>query len=183
MRKYSLPQKLTGIYQHVSLRPNSPIFRGFDDRFPAPHSRYTGVREEDIRAESRLELMAVSDKAGVFMVKSVDSRQFFITGHPEYDGDTLAREYRRDIDKGLAIDVPENYFPGNDPCMTPVVNWRAHAQLLYTNWSFRHRRRGIGFSNKEPVCAASQVKEPAGRLFILHAGIPALSRHTLPSAV
>jgi homoserine O-succinyltransferase len=134
IQKYGLPQKLSGVYQHVSLRPNSPIFRGFDDRFPAPHSRYTGVREEDIRAESRLELMAVSDKAGVFMVKSVDSRQFFITGHPEYDGDTLAREYRRDIDKGLAIDVPENYFPGNDPCMTPVVNWRAHAQLMYTNW-------------------------------------------------
>jgi homoserine O-succinyltransferase len=132
--KYSLPQKLSGIFQHVCLKPNSPIFRGFDDRFNAPHSRYTEVREEEIRAVPGLEIMSVSDKAGVFMVKSEDSRHFFITGHLEYDADTLALEYKRDVEKGLDIRVPENYFPGDDPRMAPVVNWRAHAQLLYANW-------------------------------------------------
>ena len=134
IQKYSLPKKLSGVYQHVSLSPDSPIFRGFDDRFLAPHSRYTEVREEDIRAVPALEVTAVSDKAGVFMAKSADSRQFFVTGHLEYDGDTLALEYERDVKKGIPIEVPENYFPGDDPRMTPVVGWRAHAQLFYTNW-------------------------------------------------
>ncbi len=132
--KYSLPQKLSGIFRHVSLSPNSPIFRGFDDRFYMPHSRYTEVLPEDIEKHPLLELMAISDKAGVFMVKSENSRQFFITGHPEYDGDTLALEYKRDLDKGLDIHMPENYFPDNDPQMTPQVNWRSAAQLMYTNW-------------------------------------------------
>jgi homoserine O-succinyltransferase len=132
--KYSLPRKLFGIYQHVCLSPNSPIFRGFDDRFLVPHSRYTEVREEDIRKVPELELMAVSDKAGVFMVKSKDSRQIFISGHPEYDRETLELEYLRDIGKGIPIDIPENYFPGNDPRTTPLVSWRSHGQLLYTNW-------------------------------------------------
>ncbi len=132
--KRALGQKLFGVFEHRVLKPNSPLFRGFDDAFFAPHSRYTEVWEEDIRKVPQLEVLATSDRAGVFAVKTQDSRQFFITGHPEYDADTLAREYRRDVDKGLPIAVPENYFPGDDPAKAPVVRWRSAAQLLYTNW-------------------------------------------------
>ncbi len=132
--KRALGQKLFGVFEHRVLKPNSPLFRGFDDTFFAPHSRYTEVWEEDIRKVPELEVLATSERAGVFAVKTQDSRQFFITGHPEYDADTLAREYHRDVDKGLPIAVPENYFPGDDPAKTPVVRWRSAAQLLYTNW-------------------------------------------------
>ena len=132
--KRALDKKLFGIYGHKVLKPNSPLFRGFDDEFFVPHSRYTEVWEEDIRQVPQLEVLAVSDKAGVFAVKTVDSRQFFFTGHPEYDPDTLALEYRRDVERGLPIDLPENYFPDNDPQKAPVVRWRSAAQLLYTNW-------------------------------------------------
>ena len=132
--KYSLPEKLFGVFEHQLTKPRSPLFRGFDDHFFAPHSRYTEVLERDILAAPKLELLSVSDKAGVFAVKTEDNRQFFITGHPEYDGDTLASEYFRDHSKGLATALPENYFPGDDPAKTPIVSWRAHAQLLYTNW-------------------------------------------------
>ncbi len=132
--KYDLPKKLSGVFEHRLLKPYSPIFRGFDDVFSAPHSRYTEVKEADILAEPRLELLSVSDKAGVFIVKSTDSRRFFITGHAEYDADTLKKEYLRDVEKGLDITVPENYFPCDDPSREPTVNWRSNAQLLYTNW-------------------------------------------------
>ena len=132
--KYSLPKKLFGIYPHTLLRPNSPLFRGFDDVFYAPQSRYTEVRAEDILKVPELELMAVSEQAGVFVVKSQDNRRFFISGHLEYDPDTLAREYFRDVEKGLPIDVPENYFPNDDPTQAPVVRWRSAGQLLYSNW-------------------------------------------------
>ena len=132
--KYALPQKLFGVFAHRVVSQNSPLFRGFDDTFFAPHSRYTDVRREDVLNKSALRLMAESDEAGVFAVKSEDNRQFFITGHPEYDGDTLASEYFRDRDRGLDTAFPVNYFPGNDPSGTPLVSWRAHAQLLYSNW-------------------------------------------------
>lgn len=132
--KVPLPKKLSGVYKHKVLKPLSPFFRGFDDVFYMPHSRYTGVREEDIRRVPSLEILAVSEEAGVFAVKSSDSRRFFIMGHPEYDADTLALEYKRDLAKGLDIDMPENYFPDDDPTKPPVVNWRAHAQLMYSNW-------------------------------------------------
>lgn len=132
--KHALDKKLFGVFPHRVLKPNSPLFRGFDDQFYAPHSRYTEVWEEDIRQVPQLELLALSDQAGVFAVKSLDSRQLFITGHPEYDRDTLALEYRRDVEKGLDIAVPQNYFPGDDPTRVPVVRWRSAAQLLYTNW-------------------------------------------------
>lgn len=134
IKKYNLDKKLFGVYRHTSLSSSSPIFRGFDDRFMVPHSRYTENREEDIRAIPELEIMAVSDKAGVFMVKTTDSRQFFIAGHPEYDWNTLDLEYKRDIGRGLDIAPPENYYPNDDPSMSPIVSWRAHAQLMYTNW-------------------------------------------------
>ncbi|MPM83862.1 Homoserine O-acetyltransferase [bioreactor metagenome] len=134
IEKRSLPQKLFGVYQHQVLRPNSPLFRGFDDVFEAPHSRYTEVWESDILKVPELELMSTSRKAGVYAVKSEDSRRFFIMGHPEYDPDTLAREYFRDVDKGLDIAVPDHYFPGDDSTKAPCVRWRSAGQLLYTNW-------------------------------------------------
>ena len=134
VEKHTLPSKLFGVFDHRVLKPSSPLFRGFDDVFQAPHSRYTEVYESDIRAIPELELLSVSGDAGVFAVKSVDSRQFFIMGHPEYDPDTLAREYFRDRDKGLDIHVPHHYFPENDPSRPPIVRWRSAGQLLYTNW-------------------------------------------------
>lgn len=132
--KFQLEKKMFGIFNHKILAPNSRFFRGFDDSFNAPHSRYTGVRQEDIEKEPDLEILAVSDEAGVFAVKNKKSRLFFIFGHPEYDRETLGLEYKRDIDKGKAIDVPKNYYPDDDPTKDPVVTWRADAQLMYTNW-------------------------------------------------
>ena len=132
--KYELPQKLFGVFDHQVLKPSSPLFRGFDDRFYAPHSRYTEVRRSDILAAPGLELIADSPEAGVFAVKTEDSRQFFMMGHPEYDAYTLAREYLRDVEKGLSISVPAHYFPHDDPTQPPVVRWRSAGQLLYTNW-------------------------------------------------
>ena len=134
VEKRSLPEKLFGVFDHRVLKPSSPLFRGFDDVFQAPHSRYTEVWESDIRRTPGLELLSVSGDAGVFAVKSLDSRQFFITGHPEYDPDTLRREYLRDRDAGKSIEVPKNYFPENDERREPLVTWRAHAHLLYSNW-------------------------------------------------
>ena len=134
IEKRSLPEKLFGVFDHRVLKPSSPLFRGFDDVFQAPHSRYTEVYESDIRATPGLELLSISGDAGVFAVKSEDSRQFFITGHPEYDPDTLSREYFRDKEKGFPIHVPYHYFPNNDPSRPPIVRWRSAGQLLYTNW-------------------------------------------------
>ena len=119
---------------HTMVRPQSPLFRGFDDIFYVPHSRYTENKLEDIQKVPELELLAVSEQAGVFAVKSSDNRRFFITGHPEYDPETLASEYFRDINKGIDINIPDNYFPNNDPSQPPVVRWRSAGQLFYTNW-------------------------------------------------
>ena len=132
--KYALPQKLFGVFDHRVLKPSSPLFRGFDDRFYAPHSRHTEVLEEDIRKVPGLEVLAVLEEAGVFAVKTEDSRQFFLLGHLEYDRNTLAQEYWRDVDRGLDIQVPRHYFPNDDPNQTPIVRWRSAGQLIYTNW-------------------------------------------------
>ena len=134
--KYSLDKKLFGVFPHTTTwqKRQSPLFRGFDDVFYVPHSRYTENKVEDILAQPELELLAVSEEAGVFAVKSENNRRFFITGHPEYDADTLSREYFRDVDKGLDIAVPANYFPNIDPAQTPVGRWRSAAQLFYNNW-------------------------------------------------
>ena len=134
--KYSLDKKLFGVFPHTTTeaKRQSPLFRGFDDIFYVPHSRYTENHVEDILAQPELELLAVSEQAGVFAVKSENNRRFFVTGHPEYDPDTLSREYFRDVDKGLEIDVPANYFPDDDPSRDPVVRWRSAAQLFYNNW-------------------------------------------------
>lgn len=132
--KHTLPEKLFGIYSHRVIKRASPWFRGFDDCFYAPHSRYTTVLAEDVAAVPELSIYAVSDEAGIFALKSEDNRHFFVLGHPEYDRDTLALEYQRDIARGQRIHVPEHYFPGDDPSQTPVVSWRSSGQLLYTNW-------------------------------------------------
>lgn len=134
IKKHTLPKKLFGVFEHKLIRPNSPLFRGFDDIFYSPHSRYTEVLQEDIDRVENLSVMALSDKAGVFAVKTESNRQFFITGHPEYDPETLALEYKRDVNRNIPIDIPENYFTDDDPSKPPKVTWRAHAQLLYSNW-------------------------------------------------
>lgn len=131
--KHPLEQKKFGIYEHTVTDRLSPLFRGFDDVFHAPHSRHTEVRCEDIK-KAGLNVLAVSEKAGLYACASNDGRQIFITGHSEYDPETLSREYWRDKERGLDIKVPENYYPGDDPTKPPIVNWRSHAQLLYTNW-------------------------------------------------
>lgn len=132
--KYALEEKMSGVFAHRILKPSSPLVRGLDDVVYAPHSRNTEVHAADIVAKQDLELIAVSDEAGVFIAKSTDSRHFFVFGHPEYDTDTLAGEYFRDVNKGINPQIPKHYFPDDDPTKKPVSNWRAAAQLIYTNW-------------------------------------------------
>lgn len=134
IQKYRLPKKASGVFEHRLLKPRSPLVRGFDDRFYAVHSRNTDVRIEDVEAVDDLEVVAVSDEVGLYIVKSVDSRRFFVFGHPEYDTDTLKLEYERDVKRGIDPEIPTNYFPDDDPTRTPLNVWRSQAQLLYTNW-------------------------------------------------
>lgn len=136
--KYQMDHKLSGVYQHVRHDDHHPIFRGFDEQFPVPHSRYTDVRLEDVQQRRELEVLATSREAGVCVVSAFEGRQIFITGHLEYDADTLGQEYRRDMDRGLNPAVPEHYFPGDDPTQTPIQTWRAHAHLFFANWLNYH---------------------------------------------
>ena len=132
--KYDLPQKCSGIYTHRISDLTNNLVRGFNDEFNAPHSRYTAVSFEEIQNDSRLTLLANSEDAGVFLVISEDKKHIMITGHLEYDADTLAEEYNRDVNKGLEIDVPKNYFPDDDPTKQPINSWRSHTHLLFSNW-------------------------------------------------
>lgn len=134
IQKQMLPEKLSGIFKHKVLNPLHPLTRGFDDRFFAPHSRYTTIRRKDIDANPNLITLAVSNMAGVYLVASKNGRQFFVTGHSEYDRDTLANEYRRDLDKGIEPNIPTNYFPDDDPDAMPYFTWKSHANLLFSNW-------------------------------------------------
>ena len=134
LKKRQLDEKLFGVFEHTVIKRKSPFFRGFDDEFYAPHSRWTEIPQEEILKVPELELMATSSEAGVFAVKTESSRQFFVMGHPEYDRDTLALEYFRDVKAGKKIGVPRNYFPHDNPAQTPIVKWRSAAQLMYTNW-------------------------------------------------
>ncbi len=134
IKKHILKEKISGIYPHVALKPNSPIFRGFDDVFFVPQSRYLTLQTDDLDKVQNLEILAVSDKTGPCIVKTEDSRQFFVTGHFEYDSTTLKDEYERDLAKGLNPKIPENYFPNDNPHLTPKNTWRSAAQLFYTNW-------------------------------------------------
>jgi homoserine O-succinyltransferase len=132
--KYPLPKKMFGIFQQQTLNPALPIFRGFDDTFFMPQSRHTEVRKEDILAHKELEIIAESPESGVSIVMARGGREFFITGHLEYAPDTLDREYKRDKGKRDDVDVPVNYYMNNNPAEPPIVTWRAHANLFYSNW-------------------------------------------------
>lgn len=132
--KYPLPEKMFGVFPHRILVNKEKLLRGFDDEFFAPHSRHTEIRRTDVEKVPQVEILAESDQAGVYIVADRDRRHFYITGHSEYDPLTLKTEYDRDVQKGLPISVPLNYYPGDDPAREPVVRWRGHANLLYTNW-------------------------------------------------
>ena len=132
--KYPLQKKLFGVYHHEILAPQEQIVLGFDEDFPAPHSRHTGMLREDVLNAGGLRLVAESPDAGVYLVVSEDGRRVFVTGHPEYDRLTLKAEYERDLARGLPIDIPKDYFPGDDPSAKPGVTWKSHAHLLYANW-------------------------------------------------
>ncbi|MDH6279918.1 homoserine O-acetyltransferase MetA [Prescottella agglutinans] len=134
VRKHEVSQKLSGVFPHRITGARSPIVTGFDDEFLAPHSRHTDVHAADIEATGEVEVLAVSEEAGVYLAATADGRQVFVTGHPEYDADTLAREYRRDSEQGLPVPVPAHYFPGDDPTAIPLNRWRGHGHLLYANW-------------------------------------------------
>lgn len=132
--KYPLSRKMFGIFKQQISDPRLPIFRGFDDVFNMPHSRHTEVRREDILANPELSLIAESDESGVSIVMARGGREFFITGHLEYSPDTLDKEYRRDKDIRDDVDMPVNYYKDDDPSLSPLVTWRAHANLFYNNW-------------------------------------------------
>ena len=132
--KYPLDRKMFGIFPQKPLGAQLPIFRGFDDVFQMPHSRHSEVRREDILACPQLSLIAESDQCGVSMVMARDGREFYITGHLEYAPNTLDTEYRRDKDIRDDVDIPVNYYVGDNPENPPLVTWRAHANLLYANW-------------------------------------------------
>ncbi|MCR5780722.1 MAG: homoserine O-succinyltransferase [Bacteroidaceae bacterium] len=132
--KYPLPAKMFGIFPQKPLQPSLPIFRGFDDVFQMPHSRHTEIRRADIEAVPELTIIAESEESGVSIVMAREGREFFITGHAEYSPLTLDTEYRRDLGKGLPIDKPRHYYRNDDPEQGPLVSWRAHANLLFTNW-------------------------------------------------
>ena len=134
IQKRPLPEKLFGVYPHHADYKRAILLRGFDDEFWVPHSRHTTVAREDIEGAEGLKILASSQEAGVYAVMNDQGRQIFITGHSEYDPDTLKREYLRDKDLGLPIHVPANYFPEDDDCREPIVRWRGHANLLFSNW-------------------------------------------------
>ena len=132
--KKPLDKKLFGVFAHRVERKSSMLLRGFDDTFFVPHSRHTTIDRADVEAVPDLKILAASEEAGIYAVATDKGRQIFITGHSEYDADTLLLEYERDVRAGLPIDVPANYFPGDDPTQAPLVTWRGHANLIYQNW-------------------------------------------------
>lgn len=134
IKKYPLEKKLSGIYMHKVTYKNPMLLRGFDDVFAVPHSRHTTVKIEDIEKCKDIKILACSEKAGLYAAATNEGRQIFITGHSEYDRDTLKNEYLRDLNAGLNPSLPENYFPDDDPEKDPIVTWRGHANLIYSNW-------------------------------------------------
>jgi len=132
--KYQLSEKMFGVFKHKVLDPQNPIFRGFDDEFYVPHSRHTEIRKEDILKVPELTILSESEESGVYMVMARSGRTFYITGHSEYSPLTLDKEYKRDLAKGTSIQMPTNYYTNNDPKQKPLVTWRAHANLLFSNW-------------------------------------------------
>ena len=134
IQKHPLPKKCFGVYPHKVDYKRSILFRGFDETFMVPQSRHTTVYAEDIKKVKGLKILASSKETGVYAVSTNKGKQIFVTGHSEYDKDTLKNEYLRDKEKGLEIDIPKNYFPNDDPSKEPIVSWRAHANLLFSNW-------------------------------------------------
>ena len=134
VQKHKLSSKIFGVFKHEITKQNVKLLSGFDDEFYVPHSRYTEIRKVDIDKINGLEILAKSKDAGIYIVSAKEGHQIFITGHSEYDKLTLKNEYDRDIANGINIDVPQNYYPGDNPLNTPVVKWRSHSNLLFTNW-------------------------------------------------
>ena len=134
IKKHRIDKKMFGIFKHKVDHKSSILFRGFDDEFMVPHSRHTTVLEEDIRKCDQLKILSTSEEAGVYVVATDRGRQIFVTGHSEYDANTLKKEYERDKNLGLDIDIPKNYFPNDDDTKEPMVSWRSSANLLYSNW-------------------------------------------------
>lgn len=134
IQKHPLPEKLFGVYPHHADYKRAILLRGFDDEFWAPHSRHTTIDRADVEAVPGLKILASSEEAGVYIIMNKEGRQIFVTGHSEYDPDTLEREYLRDKNQGLPIHVPVNYYPGDDDSKPPIVRWRGHGNLLYSNW-------------------------------------------------
>ncbi len=151
--KHMLPQKLSGVYEHTVERRSSMLVRGFDDVFLAPHSRYTTIRREDVEKCEKLRILASSEQAGVYILMTDGGRQVFITGHSEYNADTLQKEYLRDKGQGLDPRIPERYFPDDDDTRTPLVSWRSHANLLYQNWLnyYVYQTTPYDLNNIEPI--------------------------------
>jgi homoserine O-succinyltransferase len=146
--KYKLPHKMFGIFKHHNLVKNEPLLRGFDDVFYAPHSRHTEIHRADIEPVGDLRILAESDEAGVHMLATLDGRHFFVTGHPEYDPLTLKSEYERDYLLALPISIPKNYFLDDDPTQLPLVQWRSHANLLFSNWLNYYVYQATAFEHK-----------------------------------
>ncbi|MBQ2316395.1 MAG: homoserine O-succinyltransferase [Clostridia bacterium] len=134
INKQPLDKKMFGIFPHIADYKKSILFRGFDDVFMVPHSRHTTIKREDIEKCSELKILASSEEAGVYAIATEGGKQIFITGHSEYDANTLKNEYLRDLGEGKPIEIPKNYFPDDDPTREPIVSWRSHANLLYSNW-------------------------------------------------
>ena len=134
IQKYLLDKKMFGVFPHRLLQPGLPLFKGFEERFFVPHSRHTELRKEDILCESRVELLSESDASGVYIMTERGTRDFYITGHSEYALSTLDGEYRRDVAKGLPIEIPQNYYADDDATQAPVNRWRSHAEKLFNNW-------------------------------------------------
>lgn len=132
--KHPLEQKMFGVFKHTANDPTLPIFRGLDDEFYVPHSRHTEVRREDLEKVSEVTILSESEDSGVYIAMARDGREFFITGHSEYAPETLDTEYKRDVAKGLSIELPQNYYRNDDPNEQPIVRWRSHANLLFSNW-------------------------------------------------
>ena len=153
INKINLPEKMFGVFPHTKDYPRSILLRGFDDVFMVPHSRHTGIAREDIEAVSEIRILASSAEAGVYAMATKGGRQVFITGHSEYDPLTLDTEYKRDIAAGQHILPPVNYYPDDDPSRAPVVSWRSHGNLLYSNWLnyFVYQTTPYDVSNIEPL--------------------------------
>ncbi|MGB3884636.1 homoserine O-succinyltransferase [Gordonia sp. (in: high G+C Gram-positive bacteria)] len=151
VQKYELPSKLSGIFEHRVVRPESALLRGLDDSLTVPQSRHTGVHAADLESAGTVEVLAVGDDAGVLLATTPDLRQVFITGHPEYDRDTLDREYKRDAEAGLSPALPENYYPDDDPSREPAVTWRSYGVMLYANWLNHCVYQQVPFEQSHPL--------------------------------